>query len=65
MTLNDFLERISEPARRAIEQLPCTKFDDLLLYSNKELLALHGVGPKTIRILDAFLLENGLNRNPK
>jgi nicotinamidase-related amidase len=65
MELNVFLNRISEPARRAIEQLQCTKLEDLLSYSDKELLALHGLGPKTIRILNDFLHENKLDRNPK
>ena len=65
MELNVFLDRISEPARRAIEQLRCTKLEDLLSYSDKELLALHGLGPKTIRILYDFLEENKLDRNPK
>ena len=65
MELNVFLDRISEPARCAIEQLHCTKLEDLLSYSDKELLALHGLGPKTIRILNDFLMENKLDRNPK
>ena len=65
MELNVFLDRISEPARCAIEQLRCTKLEDLLSYSDKELLALHGLGPKTIRILYDFLEENKLDRNPK
>lgn len=65
MELNAFLDRISEPARRAIEQLHCTKLEDLLSYSDKELLALHGLGPKTIRILNDFLMETKLDRNPK
>ena len=65
MELNVFLDRISEPARCAIEQLHCTKLEDLLSYSDKELLALHGLGPKTIRILYDFLEENKLDRNPK
>lgn len=65
MELNVFLDRISEPARCAIEQLHCTKLEDLLSYSDKELLALHGLGPKTIRILNDFLEENKLGRTPK
>ena len=65
MELNVFLDRISEPARCAIEQLRCTKLEDLLSYSDKELLALHGLGPKTIRILNDFLEENKLDRKPK
>ncbi len=65
MELNAFLDRISEPARRAIEQLHCTKLEDLLRYSDKELLALHGLGPKTIRLLNEFLDENKIDRNPR
>lgn len=65
MELNVFLERISEPARRAIEQLHCSNLEDLLKYSDKELLKLHGLGPKTIRMLNDFLVENKLDRNPK
>lgn len=65
MELNVFLDRISDPARRAIEQLHCIKLEDLLNYSDKELLDMHGIGPKTIRILNDFLEENKLDRHPR
>ena len=64
MELKALLQRLSEPARSAIEELRCTNLDDLLRYSDKELLALHGVGPKTIRILNEFIDEHSLQRHP-
>lgn len=63
--LNDLLERLSEPAQRALDELQCNTLEELLAYSDKELLALHGLGPKTIRILHDFLKENSLERHPQ
>ncbi len=64
MELNDFLIKLSEPARRAIKELHCNQLEDLLSYSDQELLAMHGIGPKTIRILNDFLTVHKLDRHP-
>lgn len=48
---NDELPRTSRPATRALAEIGITKASQLKNYTEKELLALHGVGPKAIRIL--------------
>jgi hypothetical protein len=43
--------RVSAPARRAFEAAGYTTLEGLLAADEGELLILHGVGPKAIRIL--------------
>lgn len=52
--------RIGSPAYNALKHEGIT-LSDLPDYSEKELLALHGVGPKAIGILRAYLQEKGLS----
>ncbi|WP_301331703.1 hypothetical protein [Rhodococcus sp. OK519] len=52
---------IGRPATRALEQAGITTLDAAAGHSAKELLALHGVGPKAIRVLTASLGERGLH----
>lgn len=51
---------IGKPATRALQQAGITTLDAVARHSAKELLALHGVGPKAIRILTEALAERGL-----
>ena len=51
---------ISNPARRALEHAGYTGLEQLPGLSEKELLRLHGVGPKAVDILRAALAERGL-----
>lgn len=53
--------RIGEPAQRALEAMGIDTFIQLCDYSQKELLALHGVGPKAVRILYEMLVKEGLS----
>ncbi len=50
-----FLDRLSAPARRALENAGITSLKKLARYSEKELLALHGFGKSSLpNLLDAL-----------
>ncbi|WP_430333169.1 hypothetical protein [Rhodococcus sp. ACT016] len=51
---------IGKPATRALQEAGITTLDAVAQHSTKELLALHGVGPKAIRVLTDALGEQGL-----
>lgn len=55
-----FLARLSAPARRALEHAGITTLALLAQHSEREILALHGVGPKTIPALSQALNDAGL-----
>ncbi|WP_404406153.1 DNA-directed RNA polymerase subunit alpha C-terminal domain-containing protein [Jeotgalibacillus malaysiensis] len=42
---------LSKPSQRAFDQAGIKTMNDIRAYTEKELLSLHGVGPKTIRQL--------------
>lgn len=48
---NEELPRISQPATRALASIGVTTMSQLAEHTEKELLALHGFGPKAIRQL--------------
>jgi DNA-directed RNA polymerase alpha subunit len=52
--------KLSEPAQRALAEVGVLTLGDLVHWSSRDLLALHGVGPKTIRTLAPLLEELGL-----
>jgi len=54
------LPRIGRPATRALELIGVTTLEAAAERSEVELLALHGVGPKAVRILKAELEARGL-----
>lgn len=51
---------IGNPARRALAEHGITTLEQLPAHSAKDLLALHGVGPRAIRLLTEQLAERGL-----
>jgi hypothetical protein len=51
---------IGNPARRALAEHGITTLEQLPAHSTKELLALHGVGPRAIRLLTDQLAERAL-----
>lgn len=53
--------KIGNPALRALNGAGYTYLEQLTEVSEKELLKLHGMGPKAIRILGAALEERGLS----
>ncbi len=53
------LPRIGSPATNALREIGVTTLEGVRRMSEKELLALHGVGPKAVRILKEALAERG------
>jgi predicted flap endonuclease-1-like 5' DNA nuclease len=58
------LPNIGQPATRALAQIGRVRLDQVATMSERELLALHGVGPKAVRILREALSERGLSFAP-
>ena len=56
---SEFAGRVSRPAQRALEAAGYTRLEELTRITARELLALHGIGPKGIRMLNAALAERG------
>ncbi|MGY1812867.1 DNA-binding protein [Blastococcus sp. SYSU D00820] len=54
------LPGIGRPATGALAAIGITTLDQLAGRSRRELLALHGVGPKAVRVIEAALAERGL-----
>jgi hypothetical protein len=52
---------IGAPAFRALDNAGIEKLSDLTKYTEKELLSLHGFGPKALRLLHQRLEEKGLS----
>lgn len=52
---------LSQPALRALAAAGYTELAQLNAVSKSELAALHGMGPKGIRILSEALAEQGLS----
>ncbi|MBM7095205.1 RNA polymerase alpha subunit C-terminal domain-containing protein [Bacillus sp. H-16] len=56
-----FLSTLSAPARSALEHEGIRSVEELSLYSEKEVLRLHGVGPASLPNLRKALEESGLS----
>lgn len=56
---NNFPKGISQPALRALANAGFTKLDDLTKVKEEDLLKLHGMGPKAIRVIKKALNETG------
>lgn len=54
------LPKTSAPATRALAGIGVTTVEHLAEHTEKELLALHGFGPKAIRILRPVMEERGI-----
>ena len=57
---HDLPSSIGRPARAALLAAGHTRLDQLAGVPERELAALHGVGPKAIRLLREALAERGL-----
>ncbi|MGM0876573.1 MAG: DNA-binding protein [Bacillota bacterium] len=55
------LPNIGKPATRAITNAGYNKLTQLTQVTESEILKLHGVGPKAVRILNEALKEKGLS----
>ena len=58
---SELTRRIGRPATAALTLAGYTTYGSLARVTAKELLALHGVGPRAIRILDEELAARGLS----
>ena len=56
----DELPKIGAPAARALHNAGLTTLRQVADVPRKELAALHGMGPKALRIIDEALAEHGL-----
>jgi hypothetical protein len=61
MTNDEPLPQIGAPATRALAAQGITRLADLTHHRSEDLLALHGVGPRAIRILTAALDDQGMS----
>lgn len=59
------LPKISKPALRALDSINVKTLEDVAKFTEAELLALHGFGPKGIRILKEVMEEHGLKFKEK
>ena len=57
---SEFPARIGNVARRALTERGITTYTELTRHRRAELLAIHGIGPKSIRILGEELADRGL-----
>jgi hypothetical protein len=56
-----FLSLLSAPARRALENNNIKSLQELSAFTEKEIMAFHGVGPPTLPILKKALKEKKLS----
>lgn len=59
--MTSFPKAIGNPARQALVHAGYTRLEQLPGLSEKELLKLHGVGPKALGVLRSALAERGLS----
>ena len=58
------MPRIGAPVIRALASIGVTRIDQLAEQSRTELLGLHGVGPRALRIIDEALAARRLSMRP-
>ncbi|XID91906.1 RNA polymerase alpha subunit C-terminal domain-containing protein [Paenibacillaceae bacterium WGS1546] len=56
-----FLSRLSNPARRALEHEGITTLQELSRFTEREILRLHGMGPRSMPVLRDALQSQGLS----
>jgi hypothetical protein len=54
------LPKIGAPAMRALASIGVTTVEGLAAYAEKDVLALHGFGPRAIRILTPVMADLGV-----
>lgn len=57
----EYPQRLGKVAARQLAVNGYTRYDQLTLVNSKELLKIHGIRPKAIRILDEELWARGLS----
>jgi predicted flap endonuclease-1-like 5' DNA nuclease len=58
--VGDLPDEIGKTAARELSRNGIASLEQVARHSRAELLAIHGVGPKAIRILDAALVAKGM-----
>jgi predicted flap endonuclease-1-like 5' DNA nuclease len=58
--MSEYTPRIGKVATRELALNGYTSYEQLTWVTPKELLAIHGVGPKAVRILEEELTARGL-----
>ncbi len=61
----DLPEKLANPVRNALTAAGIVRLDQVATYTEKQLLRLHGVGPKGIEQLRVALAERGLSFAPE
>ncbi|WP_394188135.1 helix-hairpin-helix domain-containing protein [Paenisporosarcina quisquiliarum] len=61
MTQSDIPQNLGKPANRALEGAGYLRLEQVAEVSEKELMKLHGMGPKAIERLREALFEKGLS----
>lgn len=56
-----FPPAMGRPANAALVNIGITTLEQVAMLTEKELLAVHGVGPKAVRILKELLAQQGLS----
>lgn len=56
-------DQLSKPAQRALLSFGITSYDEVIQYSEQDLLSLHGFGPKGLRLLKEELNRQQLQLN--
>ena len=59
----DFPKGVAKPAIRALSSVGVTRVDQTARFTKGELLALHWMGPKAIRLIEAELRARGKSFN--
>lgn len=60
MEYKDFLNKLSNPAREALEEEGIDSFEKLATLSKKELLGKHGIGRASLPLINESLNKKGL-----
>lgn len=60
MEYEDFLLKLSNPARNALVYQGINNFEKLASFRKKELLSIHGIGPKSLPIVIECLNNVGM-----
>lgn len=55
----DWPKGMGRPAQSALEAIGVRSLDEVTRFSEKELLGIHGVGPKAVAVIKAALHEQG------
>jgi predicted flap endonuclease-1-like 5' DNA nuclease len=59
--IDDALPKIGAPATRALASIGVTRLSQLARYRTEDLLALHGFGPRAIKLLQDAMNDQGLS----